>query len=116
MNFAKIVAILGTLAMGATLIYGFSAGTLSQDGAALVKMPWGIVSLIDVYLGFILFCGWIVYREKNFLIALLLVIMVMVLDNFIASAYALCALLRSQTIGKNSSLVPEHNIYGGCDE
>jgi len=29
MNFAKIVAILGTFVMGATLIYGFSAGILS---------------------------------------------------------------------------------------
>jgi len=96
MSFAKMIAIFGTLAMGAALVYGFSAGTLSQDGAALVKMPWGIVSLIDVYVGFILFSGWIIYREKNLLLALLLVIMVMVLGNFIASAYALWALFRSQ--------------------
>jgi hypothetical protein len=96
MNFAKIVAILGTLAMGIALIYGFRAGTLSQDGAALVKMPWGIVSLLDVYVGFILFSGWILYREKNLFLALLLVIMVMVLGNFVASAYALLALMTSQ--------------------
>jgi hypothetical protein len=95
MNFAKIVAFLGTIAMGFTLIYGFNAGTLSQDGAALVKMPWGIVSLIDVYVGFILFSGWILYREKNFFLALLLVILVMVLGNFIASGYALLALISS---------------------
>jgi hypothetical protein len=95
MNFAKIVAILGTLAMGIALIYGFRAGTLSQDGAALVKMPWGIVSLLDVYVGFILFSGWILYREKNFFLALLLVILVMVLGNFIASGYALLALTGS---------------------
>ena len=96
MNFAKIVAFLGTLVMGAVLIYGFRAGTLSQDGATLMKMPWGIVSLVDVYTGFILFCGWIVYREKNLVFALLLVLMVMVLGNFIASAYALWALIHSQ--------------------
>jgi hypothetical protein len=48
MNFSKIITILGTFTMGAALIYGFSAGTLSQDGAALVKMPWGLVSLIDL--------------------------------------------------------------------
>jgi hypothetical protein len=96
MNFSKIITILGTFTMGAALIYGFSAGTLSQDGAALVKMPWGLVSLIDVYVGFILFCGWIFYREKNLFIAIILFLLVMVLGNFITSAYALWALIRSQ--------------------
>ena len=96
MNFAKVVAILGILAMGAALFYGFRAGTLSQDGAILMKMPWGIVSLVDVYMGFILFCSWIVYRERNLLFALWLVIMIMVLGNFIAIAYAFWALIHSQ--------------------
>ncbi len=95
MNFAKIIAFLGILAMGIALIYGFSEGTLSQDEAALVKMPWGIVSLVDVYVGLILFSGWVLYREKNLFLALLLVIMVMVLGNFIASGYALVALIGS---------------------
>jgi hypothetical protein len=96
MNFAKLIALLGMIAMGAALIYGFSAGTLGQDGSALMKMPWGIVSLVDVYTGFILFSGWILFRERNLWIALGLVVLVMVLGNFIASAYALWALLKSQ--------------------
>ena len=64
---------------GAAFAYGFSMGTLSQNGAVLVKMPWGIVSLIDDYVDFILLFGWIVNREKYLLFALLLVILVMVL-------------------------------------
>jgi hypothetical protein len=96
MNFAKVVALLGLLAMGAVLIFGFRAGTLAQDGAALMRMPWGIVSLVDVYTGFILFSGWILYREKNIGIALGWIVLVMVLGNFIASAYALLALLNSR--------------------
>lgn len=96
MTLAKIITFLGALAMGAALIYGFSAGTLSQDGAQLVKMPWGIVSLIDVYVGFILFSGWIVYRERNLLLAFILVVLVMVFGNFTASVYALLALINSK--------------------
>ena len=96
MNFAKIIALIGMIAMGAVLIYGFSAGTFGQDGAALMRMPWGIVSLVDVYTGFVLFSGWILYREKNSWIALGLVLLVMVLGNFIASAYALWALFNSR--------------------
>lgn len=96
MTIAKIIALIGMLAMGVVLLVGFSAGTLSQDGSALVKMPWGIVSLVDVYTGFVLFSGWILYREKNFWFALLLVILVMVLGNFITSAYTLWALSQSR--------------------
>ena len=56
------------------------------------------ISVVPCYfnVGFILFCGWIVYCEKNLLFGLLLVIIVMVLVNFIASAYALWALICSQ--------------------
>ncbi len=96
MTFAKIIALIGLLAMGFALLYGFSAGTLSQDGSALVKMPWGIVSLVDVYTGFVLFSGWILYRERNLWRALVLVVLVMVLGNFITSAYTLWALLKSR--------------------
>jgi len=96
MTFAKIITFLGALAMGVALIYGFSAGTLSQDGAQLLKMPWGIVSLVDVYVGFILFSGWIVYREKSLPLAFVLVVSVMILGNFMASAYALWALISSK--------------------
>jgi hypothetical protein len=96
MTFAKIIALIGLLAMGIALLYGFGAGTLSQDGSALVKMPWGIVSLVDVYTGFVLFSGWILYRERNLWTALVLVILVMVLGNFITSTYTLWALLKSR--------------------
>lgn len=96
MNYAKILTLLGALAMAAALFYGFSSGTLSQDGMQLMKMPWGIVSLVDVYVGFALFSGWIVYREKSLPVAFILVLAVMVLGNFIASAYALLALIQSK--------------------
>lgn len=95
MTYAKILTLIGALAMAAALFYGFSSGTLSQDGAQLLNMPWGIVSLVDVYVGFALFSGWIVYREKSLPVALMLVLAVMVLGNFIASAYALYTLIQS---------------------
>jgi len=109
MTYAKIITFLGALAMGVALIYGFSSGTLSQDGAQLVRMPWGIVSLIDVYVGFILFSGWIVYRERSLPLAFVLVVLVMVLGNFIASAYALRALINSKGNWKKFWLGEKYN-------
>lgn len=96
MKIAKVIAGLGALAMAGILIYGFTVGDFGGEGAVLLSMPWGIVSLVDVYVGFVLFCGWIAYREKSFVRAAGWIIMVMILGNLTASLYALIALLRSR--------------------
>jgi hypothetical protein len=69
MTTAKIISALGVLAMTAVLIYGFTVGDFAADGAELLQNPWGIVSLVDLYTGFILFSAWIVYREKSITVA-----------------------------------------------
>jgi hypothetical protein len=93
---AKVVAVLGVLAMASVLIYGFTVGDFGGEGQLLLSMPWGIVSLVDVYIGFILFSGWIIYREKSLVRSIVWVILVMILGNFTASLYVLIALIASQ--------------------
>jgi hypothetical protein len=96
MKIAKVVAVLGALAMACVLAYGFIVGDFGGEGQVLLSMPWGIVSLVDVYVGFCLFSGWIVYREKNLLRSIAWVALVMVLGNLITSVYTLIALLTSK--------------------
>jgi hypothetical protein len=98
MRIAKFIALLGVLAMTAVLIYGFTAGDFFAEGSQLTAMPWGIVSLIDLYTGFILFSGWIIYREKSLPMAILWTIAMMVLGFFAGSLYTFLAL---QTSGNN---------------
>ena len=86
-----LISILGIIAMSAVLVYGFTQGNFGADGSTLLRNPWGIVSLVDLYTGFILFSGWIIYREKNPFIALIWVVLMMVLGFFTASVYALYA-------------------------
>ena len=95
MKMAKVVAVLGVLVMAAILVYGFAVGDFGGEGQLLLSMPWGIVSLVDVYVGFILFSGWIVYREKSLLRSAVWIALVMILGNFTASLYTLIALLTS---------------------
>ncbi len=95
MRIAKVVALVGVLAMGGVLLYGFTVGNFTEEGGQLLSMPWGIVSLVDVYTGFTLFSCWIVYREKSVVRSAVWVFFVMVLGNFTASVYALIALLTS---------------------
>lgn len=95
MNLAKLIAALGVLAMSAVLVYGFTVGDFSTDGAELLRNPWGVVSIVDLYTGFILFSGWIVYREKSLVRSTIWVVLMMVLGFFTGSLYALLALYQS---------------------
>ncbi len=95
MKIAKLIALLGLVAMTAVLIYGFTVGDFASEGAQLLSMPWGIVSLVDLYTGFVLFSGWIIYRERSLFRSLPWVILMMVLGFWAGSLYALLALVRS---------------------
>ena len=95
MKLAKWISALGVLAMTAVLIYGFSVGDFGQDGAKLLANPWGVVSMVDLYTGFILFSAWIVYREKSTPRSIIWVVFMMVLGFFTASLYAFLALSSS---------------------
>ena len=92
---AKIIALLGALAQGGILIYGFTQGDFSAAGEFFFNDPWGIVSLVDVYVGFIFFSAWVIFREKKLWIALLWTAAIMILGNFPAGIYAFLALNNS---------------------
>ena len=95
MKIAKVVSLLGLLAMTGILVYGFTVGNFSAEGARLLAMPWGIVSLVDLYVGFILFSGWIIFREKALLPSLIWVILMMVLGFWAGALYTFIALQTS---------------------
>ncbi len=95
MKIAKTISLLGVLAMTAVLIYGFTIGDFSGEGSRLLSMPWGIVSLVDLYTGFILFSGWIIYREKSLPVAILWTVAMMTLGFFAGSLYTFIALQTS---------------------
>ncbi|MBN2555662.1 MAG: DUF1475 family protein [Anaerolineales bacterium] len=95
MKWIKAISLIGALAMTAVLVYGFTVGDFSGEGSQLLSMPWGIVSLVDLYVGFSLFSAWIIYRESSSLAKIVWVILMMVLGFFTASIYIFLAAQRS---------------------
>lgn len=95
MRSAKFVALFGLLAMTAVLIYGFTVGDFAAEGRELLSLPWGIVSLVDLYVGFALFSIWIVYRERSLGRSMVWVALMMVLGFWTGSLYTLIALQTS---------------------
>jgi hypothetical protein len=95
MKLAKAIALIGLLAMTGVLIYGFTIGDFSGEGAKLLAMPWGIVSLVDLYVGFALFSCWIVFREKELVPSVVWVVLMMVLGFWAGALYTFLALQSS---------------------
>jgi hypothetical protein len=95
MKIAKVISLLGLAAMTGILIYAFTVGDFSGEGARLLAMPWGIVSLVDLYVGFTLFSCWIVYREKSVLRSIIWVVMMMTLGFWAGALYTFIALQTS---------------------
>lgn len=95
MKLAKAIALIGLLAMTVVLVYGFTIGDFSVDGAKIIANPWGIVSLVDLYVGFALFSCWIVFREKALLPSAVWVVLMMVLGFWAGALYTFLALQSS---------------------
>ena len=90
-----MLAIACTIIMLLTLVYGFIRGDFFKEGSMQISLAWGKVSLIDVYIGFFLFSGWVLYREERLLYAVLWIILILLLGNFITSLYVTIALFKS---------------------
>ncbi|MGL5978110.1 MAG: DUF1475 family protein [Erysipelotrichaceae bacterium] len=91
-----VIGLLGALAMSLVLAYGFIVGDFFVDGAVLLSNPWGLVSLVDLYVGFTLFSLWIWIRESNHLLALVWIVAMMVLGFFTGSVYVVVAAIQSK--------------------
>lgn len=79
----RIIAALGAIALAAAIVWAsMTAGqSLSEAVGWLVSEPWGVVSLIDLYLGFVLLAILIWVFEPNKLIALAFILPLPVLGN-----------------------------------
>jgi len=83
-------------AMLAALIYGFTVGDFFADGSLILDNPWGIVSLVDLYVGFTIFSIWIYFRESNFIAKIIWIVAMMIFGFFTASIYLLKAAYQSK--------------------
>lgn len=96
MKLAKAISLLGLLAMTGIILYAFVVGDFNAEGARLLAMPWGIVSMVDLYVGFTLFSCWIVYREQAVLPSVIWVVLMLLLGFWTGALYAFIALQTSR--------------------
>ena len=105
MTITKIFSYISALAM--TVVISWAQSQVSILESPIPDLPWGTVSLVDLYTGFIFICFWIFYKEKMFN-AIIWSIFMMVLGNLTTAVYVLYSLNTSKGdmkkffMGKNS--------------
>lgn len=92
LRYARSVAWTGLLSLSIALVYAVAAGSFRVDGLELLENPWGLATLVDIYVGFALFSCWVVWREANLGKALIWIALILVGGNLISALYVLVAL------------------------
>ena len=107
MKIIKLIGWVGLIAMTLVIGNGFINGSFTADGGELLRNPWGVVSLVDLYVGFSLFSIWIALREKSLTSKIIWILLMMILGFFTGSLYVLKAAYESKgdrevfLLGKN---------------
>jgi hypothetical protein len=85
-------------AMLAAILGGFATGDLAAEGVLLLDLVWGRVTLIDIYLAFLIGWVWIAARERSLTTRLLWLGAVVVTGSLALGVYLLGAAWRSRSI------------------
>ncbi len=59
----RIVATVLALVMGTAIIWAAVGGDFSGDGNVILGLRWGVVSIIDIYVGAAVVAIWIWWRD-----------------------------------------------------
>ena len=80
-SISRLLLLTPTLVLTALIIWAVRAGGFSAAGDWLTGEPWGIVTLTDLYFGFVLSALVIAATERRWLPALLWIAPIFVLGN-----------------------------------
>lgn len=97
MRNVKIIAWIGALIMAGMIVFSVLTGDFVVDGGALLGNVWGQMSMVDLYVGFILFYLWIFKREKGTLSRVIWFVLLMVTGSLATALYILKAAYESKT-------------------
>lgn len=109
----RALALIGFIVMTVALTWGFSVGHFWTEGSVLMQMPWGVISVIDVYTGATLFACWIGYRERSMAKTAFWVILTFFMGNWATTLYALLAFRASRGDAQVFLMGPKTKITPG---
>jgi hypothetical protein len=104
MTITKVISYFISFAMMSVILWAQNQTSIFDS--LIPSLPWGIVSLVDLYSGFILIAIWMIYREENYS-SILWVFFLMTLGNLTTAIYVIYCINTSNNdikkffLGKN---------------
>ena len=95
---ARILGMAVVAGMAVAIWFGLVEGDLLAEGSEIWALPWGRVSLVDLYLGLALFGGWVAVRQASMVSTLVWWVALVFLGNLAAGAYLTIAAFRSRDL------------------
>jgi hypothetical protein len=92
----RILTWVVVVAMTSAIMFGFVNGDFGSDASAIWGLPWGKVTLIDLYAGLVIFGAWVAVREASPVTTSLWWVALLTLGNLAAGAYLLRALFDAE--------------------
>lgn len=87
MGLLRLVLAAGALALMAAILWASFTGAILAEGAAMLALPWGVVTFLDLYLGFILAATAMLVLEPVRPLGIVLALLVFVLGNVLTAAW-----------------------------
>ena len=105
MTITQLISYVISVSMIGVIIW--AQNQVSLFDSPIPELPWGVVSLVDLYSGFILVCFWIIYKESLYK-AIVWSFFVLILGNLTTAIYVIYSINKSKGnvahffMGKNS--------------
>jgi hypothetical protein len=107
----RIGATLGAAAMGVTIVWALASGIpLSTDGAVLMALVWGRVTLVDLGLALVASWAWIAWREASVRRALAWLVVVAITGSGGILAYVALAAWRAHDVSEVMTRPSQHTV------
>lgn len=98
MKTIRTIAWISTLIMIYMIIYSLMNGDFFAEGSLLMSLVWGQMSLVDLYVGFLLVYVWIFYKETKILPRIVWGILLIVTGSLATALYILFESYRTNNI------------------
>lgn len=90
----RIVFSIILVVMVGSTIWASNQLSIFEGGGEVIRNPWGLMTLLDAYFGFLTFYVWVAYKERTMLSRILWLIAILGLGNIAMAAYILLELSR----------------------
>lgn len=87
MTLLRVLLALGGIALLASIMWASQRASIGASFSGMIADPWGVVALIDLYLGFVFLAVIIWLFESNKLVALAFILPLPLLGNVWATAW-----------------------------